>query len=342
MSKVIAIAVLIRGIDLFRVFDYVKVMTDSGPGTATETLTSYAGRIYFQRATFPMPRPLSLMTLILVIVVVDPVHEDLQGEALMEQSSPMRMLRDIAAVLVVGIFMFPLFWWALTSIKPMYAIFNKDGSWSSTSCRRWSTTRSSCSAGRAPRSPSNSGSTFGVGGASSYDSRQTIVDSHRRLDRLDGDHHGDGGASPPMPCRAWRSRAATAYLNWVLGQRFMPPIAIIVPLVMMYKVAGMRDTDNLFLGYLGLILIHALMNLPIAVLLMKSFFDDVPKDVDEAAMIDGATRWQTFRQGGAADGARRRRGGRRAVFHLLLDRVPAVAVSHHHHPHGAGQDSPLS
>src|SRR5215216_122060 len=47
MSKVIAIAVLIRGIDLFRAFDYVKVMTDSGPGTATETLTSYAGRIYF-------------------------------------------------------------------------------------------------------------------------------------------------------------------------------------------------------------------------------------------------------------------------------------------------------
>ncbi len=57
MSKVIAIAVLIRGIDLLRAFDYVKVMTDSGPGTATETLTSYAGRIYFGNADFPMPRP---------------------------------------------------------------------------------------------------------------------------------------------------------------------------------------------------------------------------------------------------------------------------------------------
>src|SRR5262245_66596396 len=73
-------------------------------------------------------------------------------------------------------------------------------------------------------------------------------------------------------------------------------MAVIVPLVGMYKVAGMRDTDNLFLGYIGLIIIHALMNLPIAVLLMKSFFDDVPKDADEAAMIDGATRWQTFRR----------------------------------------------
>ena len=44
----------------------------------------------------------------------------------MEQSLFHRTLRDIAAVLVVTIFMFPLFWWALTSIKPMYAIFNKD------------------------------------------------------------------------------------------------------------------------------------------------------------------------------------------------------------------------
>lgn len=69
MSKVIAIAVLIRGIDLLRAFDYVKVMTDSGPGTATETLTSYAGRIYFGNADFPYASTVALLTLILVIVL---------------------------------------------------------------------------------------------------------------------------------------------------------------------------------------------------------------------------------------------------------------------------------
>jgi multiple sugar transport system permease protein len=67
MSKVISIAVLIRGIDLMRSFDYVKVMTDSGPGTATETLTSYAGRIYFGNADFPYASTVALFTLILVI-----------------------------------------------------------------------------------------------------------------------------------------------------------------------------------------------------------------------------------------------------------------------------------
>ncbi len=68
MSKVIAIAVLIRGIDLLRAFDYVKVMTDSGPGTATETLTSYSGRIYFGNADFPYASTIALLTLILVII----------------------------------------------------------------------------------------------------------------------------------------------------------------------------------------------------------------------------------------------------------------------------------
>jgi multiple sugar transport system permease protein len=68
MSKVIAIAVLIRGIDLLRAFDYVKVMTDSGPGTATETMTSYAGRIYFGNADFPYASTISLLTLVLVIL----------------------------------------------------------------------------------------------------------------------------------------------------------------------------------------------------------------------------------------------------------------------------------
>jgi multiple sugar transport system permease protein len=71
LSKIIAIAVLIRGVDLFRIYDYVKVMTDSGPGTATETLTSYAGTIYFKNADFPYASTISLLTLILVILTAN-------------------------------------------------------------------------------------------------------------------------------------------------------------------------------------------------------------------------------------------------------------------------------
>jgi multiple sugar transport system permease protein len=71
MSKIIALAVLIRGIDLFRIYDYIKVMTDSGPGTATETLTAYAGTIYFKNADFPYASTVALFTLILVVIIAN-------------------------------------------------------------------------------------------------------------------------------------------------------------------------------------------------------------------------------------------------------------------------------
>ncbi len=54
----------------------------------------------------------------------------------MEQPRHLRILRDIAAVFVTCIFMFPFFWWALTSIKPIHAVFDKDRVVSSISCRR--------------------------------------------------------------------------------------------------------------------------------------------------------------------------------------------------------------
>ena len=71
MSRIIALAVLIRGVDLFRIYDYVKVMTDGGPGTATETLTAYAGTIYFKDANFPYASTVALLTLILLIVTAN-------------------------------------------------------------------------------------------------------------------------------------------------------------------------------------------------------------------------------------------------------------------------------
>lgn len=71
MSKIIALAVLIRGVDLFRVYDYIKVMTDSGPGTATETLTAYAGTIYFKSANFSYASTIAIVTLLLVVIVAN-------------------------------------------------------------------------------------------------------------------------------------------------------------------------------------------------------------------------------------------------------------------------------
>jgi multiple sugar transport system permease protein len=211
----------------------------------------------------------------------------------MEMSRPWKILRDIVAVFVTGLFMFPIFWWALTSIKPISAVFDKDKIvWFD-----FVPTLINYAVTLLGRSRSqlaiDDGLGMGVAGAEAYDSRASILDSVVV---------SIGATALTMIVAIFaayalsrmRFRGRDAFLNWVLGQRFMPPIAIIFPLVITYKWAGMRDTDNYYLGWLGLMLIYALMNLPIAVLLLKSFFDDVPTDVDQAAMIDGATRWQSF------------------------------------------------
>ena len=70
LGRVAAVAILIRAIDLFRIYDYVYVMTGGGPGTATEALSFYAGRI-FTTGNFSYAATISLITLVVLIVVAN-------------------------------------------------------------------------------------------------------------------------------------------------------------------------------------------------------------------------------------------------------------------------------
>ncbi|MGF1475741.1 MAG: carbohydrate ABC transporter permease [Geminicoccaceae bacterium] len=85
-----------------------------------------------------------------------------------------------------------------------------------------------------------------------------------------------------------RFRGQHHFVYLVLTTRMLPPVAAAIPLFLIYKEIGLYDTHT------GVILAHTFMNLPLAVLLLKSFFDDIPKELDEAALIDGASRWQIF------------------------------------------------
>jgi multiple sugar transport system permease protein len=208
----------------------------------------------------------------------------------MEPTRTQRLLRDIAAVLVVAAFMFPIAWWALASVKPYSAIFNPAGpvyvDFKPTPDNYRVTL---LGVSRVEIGLEQNGDAAGVikGGANSYDSRGSLLDSAIIA---------VGSTALTLALATLAAYALSrmtfpghqSYLFWILSQRFMPPIAIVVPVVFMFRDMNLRDS------HLGLILVHTLVNLPLAVLLMKSFFDDVPKDVDEAAMIDGATRVQTF------------------------------------------------
>ncbi len=213
----------------------------------------------------------------------------------MELSRPWQIARDALAVFVTAIFMFPIFWWALTSFKPISAVFDKDRvNWFD-----FKPTLINYAVTLLGRSRSqlaiDDGLGMGVAGNGAYDSRQSMLDSVII---------SIGATAVTMMVAVLAAyalsrmqfRGRDSFLNWVLGQRFMPPVAILIPIVTIYKNFGLRDTENYYMGYVGLILLYGLINLPIALLLMKSFFDDIPKDVDEAAMIDGASRWQSFRR----------------------------------------------
>jgi multiple sugar transport system permease protein len=69
----------------------------------------------------------------------------------------------------------------------------------------------------------------------------------------------------------------------------LPPIAIVIPFYIVYSEVGLVDT------YLGLILAYLPLTLPLAVWLLYGFALDLPRSIDEAALIDGATRGQIFR-----------------------------------------------
>jgi len=71
MSKVIAVAILLRGIDLFRVFDYVFVMTSGGPGTATYSMSYYAWQQTFSFTNWGYGATISLVSLVIVIMMAN-------------------------------------------------------------------------------------------------------------------------------------------------------------------------------------------------------------------------------------------------------------------------------
>ena len=77
-------------------------------------------------------------------------------------------------------------------------------------------------------------------------------------------------------------------LVWIVSQRMMPPIVVALALFLMFKVVNLLDTR------IGMTLIYTAFNLPIAVWMMRNFLSQIPTSIEEAAMVDGASRLQIF------------------------------------------------
>jgi multiple sugar transport system permease protein len=75
-----------------------------------------------------------------------------------------------------------------------------------------------------------------------------------------------------------------------LSFRFAPELSIILPLYVIYTQIGLYDT------YPGMILVHQLITLPLIILIASGFFRDIPREIEEAAALDGASIWSMLTQ----------------------------------------------
>lgn len=75
-------------------------------------------------------------------------------------------------------------------------------------------------------------------------------------------------------------------LLWMLSTKMMPSVGVLVPIYLMWKSAGLLDTVS------GLVIVYTLINLPIAVWMVYTYFCEIPRDILEAGRMDGAATWQ--------------------------------------------------
>jgi multiple sugar transport system permease protein len=76
---------------------------------------------------------------------------------------------------------------------------------------------------------------------------------------------------------------------WIISTRMAPIAAVILPLFLMFRLAGLIDTIP------GLVLAYMTFNLPFAIWLMSAFFANIPPSIEESALVAGCNRWQAFR-----------------------------------------------
>lgn len=88
----------------------------------------------------------------------------------------------------------------------------------------------------------------------------------------------------------FRVKGEADLLFFILSTRMLPPIVVAIPMFLMYRAVGLNDS------HVGLIILYTAFNVSFAVWLMKGFIDEIPREYEEAALVDGYTRLEAFRK----------------------------------------------
>jgi multiple sugar transport system permease protein len=76
--------------------------------------------------------------------------------------------------------------------------------------------------------------------------------------------------------------------NWIISQRMIPPIAVVFPIFLLYAWLGLVDT------FVGVIVLYTAFNLPYVIWMMRGYILDIPRALEESALVDGCSRWQVI------------------------------------------------
>ncbi len=101
----------------------------------------------------------------------------------------------------------------------------------------------------------------------------------------------------------WPKREDRAF--WILSQKFLPAMAVVIPYFLMGAFFKILDTQLL------LIICYTTFNIPFTIWMMRGFIEDLPMELEEAAFVDGCTRFQTMRK---------------IIFPLVLPGMVATAI----------------
>lgn len=88
----------------------------------------------------------------------------------------------------------------------------------------------------------------------------------------------------------FKMKGENDWLFFILSTRMLPPVVVAIPIFLMFRTVGLVDS------HAGLILLYMAFNLSFCVWLMKGFMDEIPVEYEEAALVDGYTRFEAFRK----------------------------------------------
>ena len=170
-------------------------------------------------------------------------------------------LRLVAATLVTVVFLFPIYWLFMNSVKTADEIYSYPPVWWPASFQL-----------------GNFQVLFKDGDAVSVWNSLVVAGVSTVLAMVLGTLCAYGIA---------RHRTGGEHLaNWILSQRMVPPIAVVFPIFLLYVHLGLVDT------YLGLILLYTAFNLPYVIWMMRGYVLDIPLALEESALVDGCSRWE--------------------------------------------------